>query len=275
MERHRERRSGGRTLIPQADIVAWRSVAPWITDAQVEQDLILSRALVEVFSSEFLSGSVALRGGTALHKLYLAPARRYSEDIDLVQVTAGAIGPILDAVHDLMDGLLGRPRRDQAEDSVTLTYRTQSEMPPVMPLRLKIEVNTREHFDVLGLERFPFSVESRWFIGKCKVTTYGINELLATKLRALYQRKKGRDLFDLWLGITAGGAEPVTIVEAFRKYVKAEGSRICQKEFRANLAAKMKSRAFLGDIEALLRPGVGYDHRAAYEFVDRELIGLL
>ena len=36
-------------MIPEAAITHWRNVAPWPQDAQVEQDLILSRALVEIF----------------------------------------------------------------------------------------------------------------------------------------------------------------------------------------------------------------------------------
>lgn len=67
-------------MIPRAYIVEWRSQAPWKTDAHVEQDLILSRALLEIFSDDFLRSALAFRGGTALHKLHLAPAARYSED---------------------------------------------------------------------------------------------------------------------------------------------------------------------------------------------------
>jgi predicted nucleotidyltransferase component of viral defense system len=78
-------------VIPEAAITHWRRFAPWPQDAQVEQDLILSRALVETLGDASLSGAVRLRGGTALHKLFLSPARRYSEDIDLVQATAGPI----------------------------------------------------------------------------------------------------------------------------------------------------------------------------------------
>lgn len=78
-------------MIPQADIVAWRQFAPWADDAMVEQDLVLSRAVVEIFSDANLGGGLALRGGTALHKLVLSPPSRYSEDIDLVQVQPGPI----------------------------------------------------------------------------------------------------------------------------------------------------------------------------------------
>lgn len=72
-------------MIPRAAITAWCPSAPWATDAQVEQDLVLSRAVVEIFSEPTLASALVFRGGTALHKLFLTPAARYSEDIDLVQ----------------------------------------------------------------------------------------------------------------------------------------------------------------------------------------------
>ena len=75
--------------------MAWNEHAPWIEPAMVEQDLIICRALVDIFSDEFLREQLAFRGGTALHKLYMHPQPRYSEDIDLVQINPGPIKPIL------------------------------------------------------------------------------------------------------------------------------------------------------------------------------------
>ena len=69
-------------MIPRDYVTAWRATAPWIEDSQVEQDLVISRALVEMFSHPVLARSLAFRGGTALYRLYLTPAARYSEDID-------------------------------------------------------------------------------------------------------------------------------------------------------------------------------------------------
>jgi predicted nucleotidyltransferase component of viral defense system len=82
-------------VIPRANIMAWRRQAHWSTDAQVEQDLVLSRAIVEIYSGPVLSTPVAFRGGTALHKLHLSPALRYSEDIDLVQAHQHRDPPML------------------------------------------------------------------------------------------------------------------------------------------------------------------------------------
>jgi predicted nucleotidyltransferase component of viral defense system len=222
-------------MIPKADIVAWRQVAPWVSDAQVEQDLIIGRALVSMFQNAFLSEQLAFRGGTALHKLYFNPARRYSEDIDLVQIVPGPIGGLLDALQEILNAFLGKPRRNQKENSAILTYRMDSEGPPVVPLRLKVEINTREHFTVLGFHKRPFRVGSRWFTGECGITTFEFEELLATKVRALYQRRKGRDLFDLWYGLKEGKADAVKVVKLFKKYMKAEGHGISAGDYEKNI----------------------------------------
>lgn len=147
-------------MIPEAAITHWRNVVPWPQDAQVEQDLILSRALIEIYQEPALSRELLLRGGTALHKLFITPPRRYSEDIDLVQTAPGPIGPVLDGIRTRLDPVLGKPRRENNPDNVTLRYRMESEIPPVTPLRLKVEINTREHFSVFGTAGRSLSVRS-------------------------------------------------------------------------------------------------------------------
>lgn len=241
----------------------------------MEQDLIICRALVSLYSHHQLRSVLAFRGGTALHKLYLQPASRYSEDIDLVQVVGGPAGPFLDAIQEVLNPFLGTPRRARREDSIMLTYRADSEIPPVQPLRVKVEVNTREHFTVEGFIERAFRVDSRWFEGACSIRTYSLNELLGTKLRALYQRRKGRDLYDLWLGLTRGAADPSRVVQSFQAYMAAEGHRVSQSEFRSNLGAKMKRRESLGDTDSLLRLQGTYDHEQAFALVDESVLSLL
>ena len=250
-------------MIPQANITAWRSIAPWADDAQVEQDLVLSRAVVEMFSDAALNDLIALRGGTALNKLFIRPARRYSEDIDLVQTKAAPIGPILNSIRGRLDAWIGKPRRSSTKGGVTLLYRFESEIAPVRPLRLKIEINTREHFTVLGLRREPMNIRNPWFSGTADITTYELDELLGTKLRALYQRKKGRDLFDLWLCLQQGLANPDKVVDCFDRYMTHEKRKITRAEFEKNLHAKATDATFLGDLPPLLAEGVAYDPASA------------
>lgn len=189
-------------MIPADFIVEWRQHVAWVPSAQVEQDLVLSRVLVEIFRDVELAESLAFRGGTALFKLHLTPAPRYSEDSDLVQTRAEPIGATLDRLRSRLDPWLGEPKRSFGEGRVTLLCRFASEDTEPLPLRLKVEINSREHFSVLGIENRPFDLRSRWSSGSAPISTYHLDELLGTKLRALYQRRKGRDLFDLWWAAT-------------------------------------------------------------------------
>lgn len=61
-----------------------------------------------------------------------------------------------------------------------------SEIAPVINMQSKIEINCREHFNVSGLHYFPFRVNNSWFSGSCDLYTYLPEELLGTKLWALY-----------------------------------------------------------------------------------------
>ena len=262
-------------MIPKADIVAWRQFAPWVNDAQVEQDLIISRAIVAIFQNPVLAERLAFRGGTALHKLNFNIPRRYSEDIDLVQIIPAPIGQVIDTLQEFLNGFLGVPRRKQTEQSAILTYRMESEGPPLVQMRLKVEINTREHFTVEGYQKRPFAVQSRWFKGDCEITTYTLEELLATKLRALYQRRKGRDLFDLWLGITEGKADADRIILAFKQYMENEGQTVETMLYEKNLQEKLRHRGFLSDMNPLLPADAIYDVKEAYPFVRTEIIDKL
>jgi len=261
-------------VIPLDFVTEWRGVAPWAQDAQVEQDLILTRALAEVFRKPEAARALAFRGGTALYKLHLAPAARYSEDIDLVQVAPGPIGAVLDALRAVLDPWLGEPRRKLGEGRVTLVYRMRSEGMG-LPLRLKIEINSREHFSVLGLEERPLVVDSRWFRASVGITTYALDELLGTKLLALYQRKRGRDLFDLGFARKRGSVDPARLVRCLLGYLDAEGKRIAREDFETNLADKLADPTFADDVRPLLASGVEWDAAAAGDFVFRELLPLL
>lgn len=92
-------------MIQKAFITQWGTVVPWSSPRLVEQDLITCRALVSIFSDPFLKEHLAFRGGTALHKLYLEPQPRYSEDIDLVQVNAEPIKETMDHLREALSWL--------------------------------------------------------------------------------------------------------------------------------------------------------------------------
>jgi predicted nucleotidyltransferase component of viral defense system len=262
-------------MINRASILQWRTQASWNTGEQVEQDLIICRALIAIFSDEFLASQLAFRGGTALHKLYLSPQSRYSEDIDLVQINAGPIKPILSRLGEVLDFLPGKVVKQKRYNN-TMLFRMESEIPPVVPIRLKIEINCFEHFNELGLVKVPFSMENSWFSGSCELTTYALNELLGTKLRALYQRKKGRDLFDLYKALTITDADPEIIIRCYKRYMNFVVSQLpTHKQFILNMENKMTDSDFLEDIGSLIRSDEIYDIQEAYRIVKEKIIDRL
>ena len=260
-------------MIPQRYIEEWRMMAPWAFDAQVEQDLVIARAIVEIFSDDLLKNSLAFRGGTALHKMYLQPQIRYSEDIDLVQINAEPINPILKRLREKLVFLGTKRIVKQHIHNNTVVYRFDSEMQPITPMRLKIEINTREHLNVFGLKEIPYEVKSSWFSGQSNVIGYEIEELLSTKLRALYQRKKGRDLFDLYWTLTQLNVDAERLIHCYKIYIKnVVNNPPTQKQFLANMNEKFTDKDFRDDIYLLLKQGISYDFETAWEFVRKELI---
>lgn len=262
-------------MINRESILSWNEFVPWETHAKVEQDLLICRSLVAIYSDEFLASQLAFRGGTALHKLYLSPQPRYSEDIDLVQIHPGPIKDILYRLGEVLDFMPDRVTKPKRYNN-TMLFRMESEIPPTVPIRLKVEINCYEHFDVLGLVKKPFSVENSWFSGQAELTTYQFNELLGTKMRALYQRRKGRDLFDLYVGLTQGQYDADEIIQCYIRYMAfvVENSPT-YKQFVNNMEAKLNDEEFLGDTMGLLRPELSFDPTTAYQIVKETLIDRL
>lgn len=260
-------------MISKPHIARWQDHAPWKQFYQVEQDLVISRTIVEIFSDDFLRENLAFRGGTALHKLYLNPAPRYSEDIDLVQIKAGPIKPIMERLKEVIT-FFEEPRKTQIKGhGAKVLYRFTSEYEEIR-LRLKIEINCKEHSNVLNWVNFPFEVESKWFSGKCEIRTYSINELLGTKLRALYQRSKGRDLFDLDYSRLKMELNIGEIIHCFKEYITfATGNKPpSKKEFLLNIEEKETDSNFTGDMEALLRSEILYNQKEAFAWLKNEII---
>jgi predicted nucleotidyltransferase component of viral defense system len=241
-------------MIPQDYITAWNNVVPWASQRQVEQDLIISRALVVLFSDPFLRGELRFRGGTALNKLHFPAPLRYSEDIDLVRTTAGPIRPILDRAHDVLDPWLGKPRFDQSPVAPKLRYSVEAEDRTLPgPIKLKIEINTREREAYDPPTEIPFGVENPWFTGQAGIPTFSREEMLATKLRALLQRNKGRDLFDLDHALTVfEGLNAARVVECFLLYLEKAEMAISRAEAQQRMFQKLVNPAFFIDMRPLL-----------------------
>lgn len=241
-------------MIPTLNIVAWSQTTPWTEQRQVEQDLIISRAMVALFSDDFLKSELRFRGGTALHKLHFPKPLRYSEDIDLVRTSAGPIGPVLTRVREMLNPWLREPQFVQSEIAPKLKYSVEAEdNTSPAPIRLKIEINTRERVAYDTPQALPFSVENPWFTGTADIPTFSNEELLSTKVRALLQRNKGRDLIDIAHALDIfEDFDAAKTVEVLGKYLTATGISISREEAERRMFSKLNNPNFMADVRPLL-----------------------
>lgn len=264
-------------MISREFIQAWKAHAPWVSDAQVEQDLIISRALCELYSEPLIQKSLAFRGGTSLQKIFFKSPARYSEDIDLVQIPKEGMGKVADLVRGKLEPWLGKPQVDKKKGRFTMRFRFDSTIEPIQKMKLKVEINIAEHFSVFGHETRKFSMTSDFHTGECDVTTFTIEEIMGTKLRALHQRKKGRDLFDFacvfreFPKLSHG-----KVVEAFLKYMEYGGHKASRAEFEMDIHQKKQDPDFLVDMQALLPVGAKtFDHASAFADLEKNLVTIM
>ena len=240
-------------MIPAQNVVAWGNVVPWADQRQVEQDLIIGRALVEMFSDDMLHAAVRVRGGTALNKLHFPEPMRYSEDIDLVRTSGGPIGPILDRLRVVLEPWLGSARFDQGPVAPKFRFRVNAEDGSGVPIRLKVEINTRETQAFDGRVTLPLKIGNPWFSGEAAISTYSREEMLATKLRALLQRDQGRDLYDIAHALDIfENLDIARMVEVFGLHLEFSGQSISRAQAQERMFAKLANRRLLLDLRPLL-----------------------
>lgn len=240
-------------MIPAMNIIAWGNVVPWAEQRQVEQDLIISRAIVDLFADDFLKKELRFRGGTALNKLHFPVPRRYSEDIDLVRTTDGPSKPMLSRVRDVLEPWLGKAAFERSKVAPKLIFRAQAEDGAATPLRLKVEISTKEPEACDAPLSIPYAVVNPWFTGKAAVPTYSLEEMLATKLRALMQRDKGRDLFDLSHALAVfDQLDTARVIEIFQRYLTHQNLKLSRAQAEERMFGKLAKPGFLADIRPLL-----------------------
>ena len=261
-------------MIKDRFILEWAKQFPWRRSEQVEQDLLISRAVVAIYSDPFLAGRLAWRGGTALYKLYLKPQPRYSEDIDLVLIRPEPMGPILDHMREVLSFVPDMQAKGKRYNHV-LKLRFASEAGAI-PCRVKVEVNCNEHFTELGFAKVPFKVENSWFTGACEVTAYRFEEMLGTKFNAVFGRKKTRDLFDMDYVFKNSSPDVETVLRCWRRYKEELGEELPSwREFVLNVEAKLRDDEYRHGMDALLRPEVSFDPDSAWRLMRERIVDRL
>ena len=194
------------------------------------------------------------------------------------------------AIRRVLTDVLGEPKtsvwdtlklalRNAVQPSrvLRMTYSLPSIIEPGRMLDIVIEANVTERKPHRAVVEIPFSLPFRDKPVQTRIKGYDIHEMLGTKMRAMFQRKRGRDLFDLYWALTksAKPVDPAAIIESFQHYMKQEGTTAGRAEFVGILEAHLKDRGFCSDMELLLRHGITYDPQTAGSYVKTHLLSLL
>lgn len=227
----------------------------------------MSLLAIRVAQYPKLSDALAWRGGTALHKLHLETARRYSEDLDYVLVSGASHTTVVRSLKAVAGDLGMVCDRDEVSDTRVKVW-AHVEVPAAGgEVRIKFEVNCADADPCMELLRVMHDVRTRAWDEKAYILTYRPPELIGTKVRALAQRRKGRDLWDLWLARRLLSIDDEALAGAANHYLAHED--ITPTELRRRLAAHRRDPDFGRDVE-LLTGGVeaGFDvDRVTHAFI--------
>jgi predicted nucleotidyltransferase component of viral defense system len=194
-------------VITRADIV--ERVAEWgLSEEVVEKDYVLGWLLWGIGTDPVLSQSWVFKGGTCLKKCYIE-TYRFSEDLDFTVVPNGPFRP-----EDVEPSLVRTLARITAESGIDFST------PPRLRLRPN-ETSTEGRVYYTGPRRTPHPARVKLDIsadepvvrppvlqrighpypdalpGEGTVRCYSFDELFAEKIRAMAQRARPRDLYDI------------------------------------------------------------------------------
>lgn len=222
-------------------IEEWKPKVAWGLDVQVLQDLVISRALVEIFSDEYLREELRFRGGTALNKLHYPVPYRYSEDIDMARMKPGPNGPVLDSLRIVMEPWLGEGHYKPSQVASKLEFDVGNLSPVGKNNILKLEISYKDKFTLDPRVEMPFEIDHTWFSGSVDAPTFTTEEMLASKLRALLGWNKGRDLLDLDHALRSKeGLDVPRIIKMFGEFAVRLGSKICRAQAQQRMFDKME-----------------------------------
>lgn len=219
----------------------WQSVVPWTRLKEVEQDLVLARLIVEIARHPLLGEGLALKGGTCLHKLWMGRPWRYSEDLDYNLRLTGPRSGILEAL-DEVGRSVGFGDLQAAYKSEFLHVFFLGVFRDGSPMRVKVDVQLPIEEPAQTHASRPFEVDNPWFTASLEVPSFVPAEMIASKVVALYQRRKHRDLFDMWAALHSGLVTPSEVAAMFAAYRPKQWTpRLAAK----NLIKKLERRDYV------------------------------
>jgi predicted nucleotidyltransferase component of viral defense system len=224
-----------------------------------ELDYRLVKTLEAFYIDDFLSKRLCMKGGTAINKLYLHEASRLSVDLDFNQI--GPKEEVLRERRDIRERIVELLEKQDSSyeihsehmyEQTRIKSRYKTVAGPIW--NFKIEISHVERFPIVSLVKKQAKTPD----GLADVVTYTLEELTATKLRALFERFKGRDIYDLYF-ISQLKPDPTVIRKMFLYYFYRSCKVFNPKVHYKNLIKRYESGNYTDDVTAFVKPTFTFD----------------
>ena len=239
-------------MISQEGLDHWNNVVAWDINIEVEQDLVLACFIVEAANDPLLSQAVVLKGGTCLNKIWLDHPWRYSEDLDYQLAHDSDIKEITKALQRIGDGF-GFSRINH-DSNVWLAHVFMVDQSLEGDrLRIKVDVEKKPLHLEASVSQKEFQVDNPWFRGNASVLSISSQEILASKVIAIYQRRQPRDLFDIWAALRTELVAMEDIAAAFERYRPLNPEHWTSRQAARSLIERINEQEYISNLKYLAR----------------------
>ncbi len=183
---------------------------------QAEQALLLRRVMVAVGEHGDLKDKLVCSGGTTLHQALLPNPLRHSEDLDLLVIKRAPLKPVYNAFYDIGEYLGFSDVAVQSRKKFPKIYYGIEHENNDRGL-LKIELSQEPASLTMAADSVSreVSIDTPWYSGAAAVRCVTPVDLAASKVSAIHNRNKPRDLSDLQIIVRSGLAKPADIARRF------------------------------------------------------------
>lgn len=239
-------------MISQEGLDHWNNVVAWDTNIEVEQDLILACFIVEAANDPLLGQAVVLKGGTCLNKIWLDHPWRYSEDLDYQLVQDSDIKEITKTFQGIGErfGFL----RINHDSNIWLSHVFMVDQSLEGDrLRVKVDIQKESLHPEASVSQEEFQVDNPWFQGKASVLSISPQEIIASKVVAIYQRRQPRDLFDIWAALRTELVAKEDIDVAFERYRPPKPEHWTSRQAARSLIERINEQEYISNLKYLAR----------------------
>ncbi len=174
-----------------------------------EKDYLLALVL-QIITDSKIGKTLTFKGGTAIHHCYLEQSR-FSEDLDF---SSNQQAVALDEVRKIFaDVNYLQIKKDYFSEATIKIERLQYTGPLVQPNFLKVEI---DFFQNVILPTKTLLYKNVWGL-EFDISVMDIREICAEKIRAMSDRARYRDFYDLYLILDTHNIDLAEVVELINR----------------------------------------------------------